>query len=418
VIKIGIRDFQVIERLSLPLEGIVAITGPSNNGKTSVARALEACLYNWTGDHFINDKGADECLVGISFPESKYRPPVDVLWKKPRTGGAQYTLNGEEYTKAGRSVLPELMNEGFSVLETPRAKFPLHFWKQMEIFLVNESPSTVFDVLSRLLEDRKLMPVLKSLKDMITGGQKDAQKLEGQAQLLSETQTALGVEVKKYRAFSDFEPRILRVRFVRNSLQKLLDLQDQRHSLIQNLEDKDQEIRNTCTPFSVATQSLDLATNKLCTLERAEDWMMKRTNLMEIEMKRRKLQSTASIFNRIENMHPQRLLTFEEQAARLTKTRATLRSVSSEQEKCEQASEIADKLSAFEERIARINALSDTLDQLESLRSRFEEIEAAREEAEGENTAVEEMFQEFKVEAEVCPKCGGLGFLGGDHVHD
>ena len=418
MIKVGIRDFQVIERLSLPLEGIVAITGPSNNGKTSVARAIEACLYNWTGEHFINDKGAEECLVGLTFPESKYRPGIEVLWRKPRAGGASYTLNGDEFNKAGRSVLPELMGEGFAILETPRAKFPLQFWKQMEIFLVNESPSTVFDVLSRLLEDRKLIPVLKSMKDMISSGQKEAQKQEGQFQLLTESLSTMGKEKERYHPFLIFEPKILRMKQVRDSLSRLVQIDDEWKNVRNALGEKRREILRISTPLQKMNDSIQKATSRAGVLEKAEILMSIRQDMKKTETSRKHLEQTASVLGHVSAFDVQKLLTIENQAVRLAKLRSLMRSNSMEQQSHEKITEISDRINAFEERLSRIEALSNAIDRIESLRASIKDIEAARDAAEEEGSSVERSYQEFKIEAGVCPECGGLGFIGGNHEHD
>lgn len=186
MISVVVRDYQVIKKLDLNIEGIVFVTGPSNNGKSSLVKAIESCLYNRAGESFIRDTEG-QALVGITFRQQN-TPPLQIAWKKPRGAGASYVVNGVKYEKAGRTPLPELMQQGLTEMEASKRTFRLPFWHQMEAFLVSEPNTVVFEVLSRLLQDRKVIPILQTMKADFQGTKSEMLQLEGRYQALLEEQ--------------------------------------------------------------------------------------------------------------------------------------------------------------------------------------------------------------------------------------
>lgn len=193
MIRVVVKDFQAIHSLELGIDGIVFVTGPSNNGKSSLVRALESCIYNKTGETFIRD-GADTTLVGMDFQQPD-TPPVTVAWKKPRGGGATYvvtTPSGKDtYPKSGKGPLPEVLQHGFHELSTARNTFHLHFWHQLEAFLVSEPNTVIFEVLSRLLQDRQVIPILSTMKTDWTATRDNMLQLEGKHLALREEQKSV-----------------------------------------------------------------------------------------------------------------------------------------------------------------------------------------------------------------------------------
>lgn len=112
--NVTIRDFQSLENVSLDLDALTVIVGPSNSGKSAVVRALAAALFNQTGGAFVRE-GATEAQVSLDFapPEGEFIGSV-IRWEKPRKGGARYHVMGNEpvWTEitrvAGRELPPEL----------------------------------------------------------------------------------------------------------------------------------------------------------------------------------------------------------------------------------------------------------------------------------------------------------------------
>jgi DNA repair ATPase RecN len=189
--RLVVRDFEIIEKCDLTAQGLVWVVGPNNNGKSSLIRALDACLYNRSGDDFIRDQ-QPFALVGLDFPEERNFPATRIVWKKLRGEGASYLLDGETYNKIGRVALPDLLSRGFQTLDTQRSSYKLPFWHQFDLFLVNDTPSAVFDVLSRILEDRELLPVHKQIKEDLAATKDEIKRLEAQHEYVtSELQSTI-----------------------------------------------------------------------------------------------------------------------------------------------------------------------------------------------------------------------------------
>lgn len=413
MIKIGIRNFQIIEKLLLPLEGIVAITGPSNNGKTSVARAIEACLYNWSGDSFINDHSAESCVVGITFPESRHHPELELVWEKPRGSGATYRINGEVYNKTKGMPLKELLEMGFSFLETPRVKFKLNFWEQMGLFLVNESPSTTFDVLSRLLEDRKLLPILKKMKDDITTSQKDAVRLEGQFQLANEAMQALMQERNTYDKFVVFQPKIIHIKNCRETLSKLYTLRENYQQHKQLLDTRHNEINIIKPLLNTLVKNLSNVQKKLDILQSLEILNQKRQAMIELEKNRKRLTYAKQSLEKLEKANIQKILTIESQSSRLQQLRKHLADLVNITNQYDNLVSINKKIMVFETRLNKLAHLDDLIVRLSSLEEREQKIAALQEQAYEEQQQHSQEFDQFKQDAGVCPECNGTGFIGG-----
>lgn len=180
--EVVVQNFQIIEDLNLVVDGLTIVTGATNNGKSSLVRAVDAVMFNKSGQDFINDRTTDDCVVGLKFPD------LQLVWVKPQTGGATYYLNGEEFTKFGRGVPAEVVAAGFREIEVKHKKYKLNIWKQMEEpFLVSQPSTAVFDFISAILEERKLVPVLKNMKDNL-GKKKDAiVAIKGQVEFVRES---------------------------------------------------------------------------------------------------------------------------------------------------------------------------------------------------------------------------------------
>ncbi len=87
--------------------GINIIVGENNTGKSAVFRFISSVYYNLLTDYVQNGKAHAACQI-------KHGDNT-ILWRKvksPKGGDAKttYWLNGEPFTKVGRSQLTELHN--------------------------------------------------------------------------------------------------------------------------------------------------------------------------------------------------------------------------------------------------------------------------------------------------------------------
>jgi|GEM_PF-4499720 len=144
--KVKIKDFQAIKNAELEFNpGITVIVGNSNNGKSSIIRAIEAAINNKGGNGFIN-YDADKCEVTISYNKNK------IKWiKHKKQGKSSYEINGERLSKIGQKQLDEvgeLLN--MQQVEINNDRFRLNFWKQLDYpFLVGKTSYQLFDFISK-----------------------------------------------------------------------------------------------------------------------------------------------------------------------------------------------------------------------------------------------------------------------------
>ncbi len=257
MISVVVRDYQVIKKLDLDIEGIVFVTGPSNNGKSSLVKAIESCLYNRAGESFIRDTEA-QTLVGITFRQQN-TPTLQIAWKKPRGSGASYVVNGVKYEKAGRTPLPELMQHGFTEMEASKRTFRLPFWHQMEAFLVAEPNTVVFEVLSRLLQDRKVIPILQTMKTDFQGTKNEMLQLEGRYQALLEEQAATDAALEHLARLPELKTLAARAHAGKTRYTMLVSLQQQWQTKAQTVSQLDLQHQKLHTPLQQAQDALQRA---------------------------------------------------------------------------------------------------------------------------------------------------------------
>lgn len=182
--RLRIKDFQCLENVDILLEGLTAIKGLNNQGKTAVIRAFKAACCGRMGDDFIR-MGTKKTMVGIEFGASEDLPAAEVAWIKQAGKGAVYVLNGEEFKKLGKVGVPldELRDIGIRQLEYASKKDFILVWDQREHpFLIKLTPTHSFDLVSRVMEERKVLPVVKEMKSDLKVLKDKALNIEGAIQ--------------------------------------------------------------------------------------------------------------------------------------------------------------------------------------------------------------------------------------------
>ena len=95
-LKVEIKNYQVIKNAELDfVPGINAIVGATNNGKSSIIRAIRGAINNQGGSSFIN-YDANEASVSITFNDH------EIIWtKSKKQGKSAYIIDGKKLTKIG-----------------------------------------------------------------------------------------------------------------------------------------------------------------------------------------------------------------------------------------------------------------------------------------------------------------------------
>ena len=172
--KVQIKDYQIIKKASLEfIPGLNVIVGPSNNGKSSILKAIKSLLYTVPGTTSIRF-GASSYTVGIS-----YNGHTVLLQKGSKE--AVYMVDGEKYTKFGTTTPEPVINStNIKELTLNGNKEHLNFWEQMEYpFLLDRSPVELFRFIVDSGDDDQ---ITKALKTMVTDRQqisRDIDQMQG-----------------------------------------------------------------------------------------------------------------------------------------------------------------------------------------------------------------------------------------------
>lgn len=158
--ELDIKNFQSIEEQKLGFKGFVAITGPSNLGKSSLRRAFGAVLYNdwdssWQRNHWLKKPKPTEVT---------FKTPDDVEVSMTKCGYEGYnkfvlkTHIGEmNFNKVGQKCPEEIADEGFRLLNLGDEELNLQVAKQLDtLFVVAYKPTTNTKILNKVFNVSKL----------------------------------------------------------------------------------------------------------------------------------------------------------------------------------------------------------------------------------------------------------------------
>lgn len=147
--RLKVRDFQSLASIDLELGQLTVIVGPNSVGKSSVVRALQAALTNWSGGDFVR-AGQSKAEVALLFGDRW------LIWRKPRRGGAEYEIrrDGESQiiTRVGKDLPPEVQDlTGVREIRAEGVRATLQFAEQFELpFLLAATGGQAAKLLARV----------------------------------------------------------------------------------------------------------------------------------------------------------------------------------------------------------------------------------------------------------------------------
>jgi len=200
--KVKIKNYQAIKKAELEFnEGITAVVGSSNNGKSSIIRAIEAAINNKGGSDFIN-YDSESCEVHIEDQDNK------VIWSKNRNSNkSYYELNKEKLNKIGQKQIEDvgkLLNMPEVVVNGD--KFRLNFWKQLEFpFLVGKSHYQLFEFISKSKDQEVMANLLNETADNQKDTKREISELDVRIDTRTKDITSLESEIDELSKFSDFD---------------------------------------------------------------------------------------------------------------------------------------------------------------------------------------------------------------------
>lgn len=109
------KNFQSWTDFSLEVDGLTAVVGPSNRGKSSIHRALRAVLRN----------NLPECWIkyGQKHTTLTLDDGLEVVMERSTKSSASYTVGGQEFKKLNRGLPPEIKALGYEPIEIGTTKF-------------------------------------------------------------------------------------------------------------------------------------------------------------------------------------------------------------------------------------------------------------------------------------------------------
>lgn len=179
--KLRAKNFQPIIDGVIEVVGITFLTGLNNQGKSSWIRSFNALISGRSGDDHVR-KGATTAMVGAELREGPDHPETQLAWIKG-SGGSEYYIDGVKFSKLGRRGVPteDLVKHGFREIEVGGVRHYLNFALQDDPhFLVSLPPTQVFDYVSKVLQEREILPVIKVMAEDAKEMTQEAKLLEGQ----------------------------------------------------------------------------------------------------------------------------------------------------------------------------------------------------------------------------------------------
>lgn len=196
--KTTIKDYQIIKKANLEFRpGLTVIVGPSNNGKTSIFKALKANMYTVPGSTPIR-VGQSSYAVGIQYNEHT------VILQKSNKDSV-YLIDGEKYTKFGTTT-PEAVSKALNIKELTLNgnKEQLNFWDQMNYpFLLDRTAVELFRFIIDSGDDDQIS---KALKNMVSDRQqisKDINILQGSINSVDNRLNSLKEDLDKSKSIID-----------------------------------------------------------------------------------------------------------------------------------------------------------------------------------------------------------------------
>ena len=162
-------------KLNLPPGTITAITGPNSNGKSCIARAIEAFVKNESGKTFIRS-GALVARVGIKPTEDS-----EVYFWERNLSKAFYRVGKSKKESLNRTSISELVPESGFVIEKDLSQVivPNIVHEKTPMFPFNVSSASVFKIFNRFLGNQRLETIISELKDNLKKDKKSLTELKG-----------------------------------------------------------------------------------------------------------------------------------------------------------------------------------------------------------------------------------------------
>jgi len=257
--KVSIRNFQAFEDVTINVEGVTTIVGPSNIGKSALVRAITAALFSRPGDNFVR-KGTKSSVVLLEDV-----PGVDgyIEWEKGK-GVNRFNIGSVVYDKVAMEVPLVIRNAGYRDIKIRDSYIRPQVAEQFDrLFLLDRPGSFISDV---LLEAHRIS-TLKKAGQSCSGDLRQNKMLRNVR--IKDLKTAQG----QLDAVADVESFISRMKALKSEFRELKEAHE-RVKRVKELRTRLSAIKESTTIKLPAHTEFNSATYE--TVERLQDLLRRR----------------------------------------------------------------------------------------------------------------------------------------------
>lgn len=280
--KVKIENYQAIKEATLEfIPGVNAIVGPTNNGKSSIIRAIKGAVNNQGGSGFIN-YDADETTVTIEYKNHL------VKWNKSKKPGKSfYEVDNNVLSKIGQTQVKEVADiMNMPEIDVGNERFQINFWKQMDKpFLVDRTAYQLFDFISKSKEQELISTLQATTESNYKDINKEITSLNAKANLTTETISTLEDELKELDSKLDFNIDVYTKLY--NAYKLITDKIDSLNEINTNLEvytnvlTKQDKILSSLNDYITKLDKLNKEYTEAMTIAQALDKINENTNLQK-----------------------------------------------------------------------------------------------------------------------------------------
>jgi len=166
--RIRIADFQSIAKLDIDVDAaVVLLTGPSDNGKSAILRAINTAVSRGIGGSYFRVKPNGKTSTSLSVAISARRKDgavAEVIWEKTKKN-ARYIVNDRVFDNCGKTV-PDAVPQELGLSSVSDLGEFLHYRGQHEkhFLLADRGPKDAYRFLSTILGADVVIRVLNDVE--------------------------------------------------------------------------------------------------------------------------------------------------------------------------------------------------------------------------------------------------------------
>ena len=393
-IRVSVKDYQIIKQAILDFKpGLTSIIGPSNNGKSSILKAIKSAVYTEPGSTPIRT-GAQSYIVGIQ--DNGHT----VVYQK-KEGSSKYLVDDKSYSKFGLST-PEEVSIALNIRELilNGNKVQLNFWNQMDKpFLLDKSAGELFKFILDSGENDQLSSVLKAMVTDRQSLNKEADNLQGQITALEDSIDKQQKESDKLVPVIEKANNLIDKKSRYDELNKLKELIQNYFILDKRIEEHETSLKIIKDKEKIYNKlNLKLFKNKLDINKDIEDYNQNETQILNVYNDIVNTQNMLDILNRLKLSELSYLINKIDEYKIILNDIEKYSDVILKLTKAIPSKTLVDKIPLVENR----NKIFDIIEKLYSFSEREFEILNELENLESSYNKIKEIEKLFKV----CPLCG------------